>query len=328
MAEEHSHSSFSVTKLTSANYSTWKGEMKAFLHTKGLWTIVNGTEKCPDEAAGELYLALSSEQRMHVEAVQDNPVEIWSTLASIHLQQRPGARFNAWDDFFSIRKQPDESLSYLIARIEDSMSKIQELRPRDTSSPYSIKDMDNELVCMAMVRSLGDEYSHFASSLLLFQSLDKEKLKEAFLAEESQRKHRPEATGLESTLFTTSSNCKCATTAPCLFCEFLGHCVHKCHPLAKAKSNYLSQKASRKKKTPNTTNQASSVSPSTQTPATPSTTTPANQSASQAVEFAGNASLHFSDPSSLLCPLQLNADVYRITDTGATAHMMPHRHWL
>jgi len=64
---------------------------------------------------------------MHIDAVQDNPVEIWTTLASIHLQQRPGVHFNAWDDFFSIQKQPDESLSTLIARIENDMSKIQEL---------------------------------------------------------------------------------------------------------------------------------------------------------------------------------------------------------
>ena len=64
---------------------------------------------------------------MHIDAVQDNPIEIWTTLASIHLQQCPGVRFNAWDDFFSIWKQPDESLSTLIARIEDGISKIQEL---------------------------------------------------------------------------------------------------------------------------------------------------------------------------------------------------------
>ena len=34
----------SVTKLTSTNYVTWKGEMKAYLRVKGLWLLVNGTE--------------------------------------------------------------------------------------------------------------------------------------------------------------------------------------------------------------------------------------------------------------------------------------------
>ena len=194
---EDTKSIHSVTKLTSTNYSTWKGEMKAYLRVKGLWLLVNGTEKRhdtdtdaqakwdakADKAAGELYLACSVEQRMHIDADQDDPVKIWSTLASIHLQQCPGARFNAWDDFFSIRKQPDESLSTLIARIEDGMSKIQELRPVDPKTPYTISDLDAELVCMTMVRSLGEEYAHFASSLMLLKSLDKGELKAAFLAE-------------------------------------------------------------------------------------------------------------------------------------------------
>jgi hypothetical protein len=114
-----------------------------------------------DKAAGELYLACSVEQRMHIDAVQDDPVKIWTTLASIHLQQHPGARFNVWDDFFSIRKQPDESLSTLIARIEDGMSKIKELRPTGGKTAYTIQDLDAELICMTMVHSLGEEYSHF-----------------------------------------------------------------------------------------------------------------------------------------------------------------------
>ena len=127
---EGSKSVNSVTKLTSTNYATWKGEMKAYLRVKGLWLLVNGTDTDAqakwdvkaDKAAGELYLACSVEQRMHIEAVQDNPVQIWTTLASV----------------------------------------------------------------MTMVCSLGEEYSHFASSLMLLKSLDKDELKAAFLAEESQ----------------------------------------------------------------------------------------------------------------------------------------------
>ncbi|KIJ59009.1 hypothetical protein HYDPIDRAFT_33586 [Hydnomerulius pinastri MD-312] len=189
MTSDDSKSSTSITKLTSSNYSTWKGEMKASLRTRGLWLLVNGTEKRPadsdaegqakwdikaDKAAGELYLACSVEQRVHIEAVQDDPVKIWSTLSSIHIQECPATRFNTWDDFFSSRHQSGDSLSTLIARIEESMSKIQELRPKSSEKPYTLADLDNELVCMTMIKSLGDEYSNFASSLLLLKSLDKE----------------------------------------------------------------------------------------------------------------------------------------------------------
>lgn len=302
MADDSTSSSTpSFPKLCSSNYSTWKGEMKAFLRTKGLWTIVSGAEKRPDDskadlqakwdlradkAAGQLYLSLSAEQRTHIDAVQDDPAQIWSTLESIHLQQRPGARFNAWDDFFSIRKKQDESLTSLIARIEDSMSKIQQLRPKDASTPYTMKDLDNELICMAMVRSLGEEYSHFASSLLLFQSLEKDRLKEAFLAEELQRMRRPESTtGSEAVLFASGSSCKCPPSTSCSFCEYSNHCVHKCQNLLKAKTNYLSQKTKRTKKGGNAANQASDASSSSQPSADASSGT---QSASQAMEFAGN----------------------------------------
>ena len=75
MSSEDPKSVHSVTKLTSTNYATWKGEMKAYLRVKGLWLLVNGTETRPtdvegaakwdikaDKAAGELYLACSVEQ--------------------------------------------------------------------------------------------------------------------------------------------------------------------------------------------------------------------------------------------------------------------------
>ena len=201
------------------------------------------------------------------------------------------------------------------------MSKIQQLRPKDASTPYTIKDLDNELICMAMVHSLGDEYSHFVSSLLLFQSLEKDRLKEAFLAEELQCMHHPESTsGSEAVLFASGSNCKCPPSVSCSFCEYSNHCVHKCQNLIKAKSNYLSQKSKRNKKGGN-----SDTSSSSQPPAESSS---GSQSASQAMEFAGNASLHSLDPSSPLYPLQLDADIHWNADTGATAHMTPHCHWV
>ncbi|KAG2076118.1 hypothetical protein BDR04DRAFT_1004513, partial [Suillus decipiens] len=179
--------------------------MKAYLRTKGLWLLVSGKESRPpasepeeqakwdqkqDKAAGELFLHCSADQRLHFEDVQDDPVKIWTTLESTHVQQLPATRFNAWDDFFTIRKRPDESLSTLIARIEEGMAKIQRLRPQDSSKPYSLADLDAELVSMAMIHALGDDYAQFASSLILLKSLDKKELKAAFLAEETQRRRR------------------------------------------------------------------------------------------------------------------------------------------
>ena len=55
MADDSTSSSTpTFEKLSSSNYSTWKGEMKAFLCTKGLWTVVSGAEKCPDDSHADL----------------------------------------------------------------------------------------------------------------------------------------------------------------------------------------------------------------------------------------------------------------------------------
>ena len=76
--------------------------------SKGLWRLVKGEEVEPvadDEdkpsaaelkagtewkdralrAAGELYLAISDDQRTHLDAIEDNPVKIWTKLTAVHL---------------------------------------------------------------------------------------------------------------------------------------------------------------------------------------------------------------------------------------------------
>ncbi len=46
---------------------------------------------------------------------------------------------------------------------------------------------------MTLIRSLTEEYSAFASSLLLMDKLEKATIQQAFVTEESQRRHRASA---------------------------------------------------------------------------------------------------------------------------------------
>ena len=133
---------------------------------QGLWGIVSGRSKRPipvdskattaaetalidawdknaEKAAGELYLLVSEEQKVHFAGITDDPCKMWAQLESVHLQRRPGARFNAYDALFSIRKLPDESLQALMARVDKAMQEIKELRDAEFT-------LDNELVCMAL----------------------------------------------------------------------------------------------------------------------------------------------------------------------------------
>ena len=53
----------------------------------------------------------------------------------------------------------------MAVRIEQAMGNIKNLRPKD----FTIEKLDDELQCMALIRALPEEYSHFSTSLLLLE---------------------------------------------------------------------------------------------------------------------------------------------------------------
>jgi hypothetical protein len=186
----------SFARLNSSNYNEWKDNMKAWLQRSGVWRIVNGDETKPgptaaaeltawlqrsDKAAGEMKLMVEPDQRIHFQGVEDDPARIWTRLAEVHVSKRPAMRFNAYSDFFSIRKRDDESLTAMMARIDQAMQGIRNLRP----SAFSIADLDDELISMALISALPQEYSAFRSSLLLLDQVDRATLQEAFRNEET-----------------------------------------------------------------------------------------------------------------------------------------------
>ena len=81
----------------------------------GLWKLVSGKLPKPrdedegikwelkaERAAGEIYLLVESDQRVHFRGYEDDPIEMWKLLEAAHLSKKPGARFNAYDDLFTI----------------------------------------------------------------------------------------------------------------------------------------------------------------------------------------------------------------------------------
>ena len=97
MSSEQNHC---IKPLNGLNYSTWSEEIKALLNSKGLWRVVDGKEPCPakndagehdkwdakaDKTAGEIMLNVEADQRVHIRATQDNPVNAWKALESIYL---------------------------------------------------------------------------------------------------------------------------------------------------------------------------------------------------------------------------------------------------
>ena len=196
----------------------------------GLWKLVSGRWPQPtddeddllkwetkaEKAAGEIYLLVESDQRVHFRGHEDDPIKMWQLLEAAHLSKKPGARFNAYDNLFSIRKQDSESLVDMGVRIEKAMQAIQNLRPLD----FTIEQLDEELQCMALVRALPDEYHHLSSTLLLVDKLDKAMILQAFRSEELNRQRNAESVNKATAFRKGSTN---LADVLCYYCKKKGH---------------------------------------------------------------------------------------------------------
>ena len=189
-----------------------------------------------------------------------------------------------------------------------------ELRP----STFDLTKLDDELTCMALIRSLGPGYSHFTSSLALLTDLNKDTVKAAFQTEDiNRRPHTDMSAAMTSALSatTTVTSCKCNLSSPCTFCEKSGHCVCKCFALQCAKTAYKMSKGKGRKS--NVANQAQAQPTSSSTtplaPAsasiTPTTTAAAANVVQDVVEHAGNASDRSTDTSVPPSMSQRDADL-------------------
>ncbi|KZT25622.1 hypothetical protein NEOLEDRAFT_1178396, partial [Neolentinus lepideus HHB14362 ss-1] len=168
---------------------------------------------------------------------------------------------------------------------------------------------------MALICTLPAEYNNFISSLLLLNSLDLSKLQSAFQNEESQCfacsiDSSPSLAMVAGTMYTPSQG------ICCMFCDWEGHTEASCKfkenaaKTQKAKTADCRQEHKGSKKKAQTMQEVSEDI----------------EASANIAEYAGKASvtLSASDRSSWL--LSLAAANWN-TDTGATSHMTPHRHW-
>ena len=218
-----------IKPLSNSNYPEWSGEIRAWLMRNGLWKLVSGKWPQPtdneddllkwetkaEKVAGEIYLLVESDQRVHFRGHKDDPINMWQLLKAAHLSKKPGARFKAYNDLFSIRKQDSESLVDLGVRIEKAMQAIQNLQPLDSI----LEQLDEELQCMALVHALPDEFHYLASTLLLVDKLNKGMILQEFRSEELNRQWNAESVNKARAFG------KGATLAEilCYYCKKKGH---------------------------------------------------------------------------------------------------------
>jgi hypothetical protein len=237
-------SSTYFSKLGEANFAEWSHNMKAYLMQKKVWLIVSGDDVRPSSgtadlrdwlkdqqaAAGFIYLGLEKAQKTQVQQYLDDPKKMWEVLVSIHVHKRPATRFNAYNALLSIKKEENESLPSLTARVEKAMHDIKNTRP----DSFSIEELDGDLMCMALTRALPSQYASFISSLVLLPKFDFPTLKEAFIMQEENDKGHQDSVSASahftSVASRTSKQSKQPSTRPvCDFCNMKGHTQDKCY---------------------------------------------------------------------------------------------------
>ena len=256
-----------------------------------------------EKAAGEIYLAVENDQRVHFRGHEEDPVQMWTLLEQAHVQKKPGARFNAYDDLFSIQKNNNETLVEMAVRIEQAMGNIKNLHPKD----FTIEKLDDELQCMALIRALPEEYSHFSTSLLLLDSLDKNKILQAFHSEELNCTRQVEIANRVKANHANSTR-----KGTCFFCKKEGHWIDRCPEL---KDKWEPSRSRAGSGHGNNSGNGSGGGGSQ--------AKKAEEKADVVTESAGNAhAFYFNAHSTSSNVVNWN------TDTGATSHMTPQWHWI
>ena len=330
----------SFPKLAKNNYNDWKFEMTAKLRSRNLWRLVSGQKKRPmsadkaeeaekwdedkEKAAGLIASALEKGQWVHVIGHEGDPVKMWELLERVHMQKEAGTRFNAYDALFNIKKEPSESLQALVNRATQALQLCQNLRPES----YSLKTQDEELLIMTLIRALPEEYQHFTSALLLQKNITKESVISAFITEENNRVHQASTRAMNAVHHNAQPLPSPPATRWCDFCESNTHTTSACFALAKAKKSHLDQRQmQQKERRQKKKEKAQQAQPAQQAPSQlPLQTTPQpSQNNDEKVHMAHSAA---SVPYHCLPHFIADASHLWCADTGATAHMTCHHHWL
>ena len=91
----------------------------------------------------------------------DSSIKIWNTLEEHFSAINATSCFLGYDEFLSIKKEDDELLGALVARVEDVLQKLRAVRPDD----LDINTFESQLAAMVLICALPEEFANFKSSL-------------------------------------------------------------------------------------------------------------------------------------------------------------------
>ena len=98
----------------------------------------------------------------------DNSKAMWDTLKSKFEQKNATSRFLILSELLSVQKQPEDSLSTLIGKVDSALLALR----ASNSASLTLESFQEELAYSSLIRALPDEFASFRSSLLLAKGAD------------------------------------------------------------------------------------------------------------------------------------------------------------
>jgi len=251
-----------ISKLNGSNYRLWVDQIKNVLMMSQLWMVVSGVETCPPtpsaqpgdstskefqewkkdrkeymgwmnksyKAAGILISSMSPEVMVYTRDVSEDPVAIWSTLKTTFIKPVSAPRFQAYQDLFSIKKDPSETLDAIINRVDEQVRIIKSLTPE----VFTLDNLYDDLASMTIINSLPHDFNTVVSTLAVMDKFSKTDVIQSLRNLESTRQASSSvlAANIPSSSFQQKqSKPQFNPSKPrptCTFCKKLGHTEDKC----------------------------------------------------------------------------------------------------
>jgi hypothetical protein len=192
------------------------------------------------KAQGNLLAHISTSQHVHL-AEAKTAYAMWQVLLAVHVQQVPGTCFSTYNDLFSIAKGAEETLPAVVSCVGIALAHVCKLRPEtimgDNSKPciYSVKDLEDKLALMAMLRTLPHNmYTNFVLSLMRTKDLDRRTVEATFQIEQTECSSSllfPSGNAMLCAQYNAHGGLRSAPSSPdnkCMFCLDGSHKEESC----------------------------------------------------------------------------------------------------
>lgn len=222
-----------IAKLNSKNYALWSTDLKFLLIERGLWKIVNETEKVPtsdkvdelhayldkcDRALSTIYLNVGDEHKRLIKS-ESCPIRAWNTLKNFFEPDDRVRHQLLFNDFLECKPLRNEGFGMFFSKIRDFVDQLESIK----------HPMDNDRVIFHVLRRLPDSFSSLIQNIMSWskENFTLQNVEAAVLAEDARQKLRQQDRGI-SAVYNTEAKGRQSRSFECYVCGKSGHIAKFC----------------------------------------------------------------------------------------------------